>query len=461
MEITSSKVINFYNNNPQYDINKVNEWFIDLIENMEITNSLTEDKEVNFIRSYISSIDSKLSKLSNGHNETNEMVRLMQSSIHEQRQIYIDKLQNLFHEHNDKTNINQDFFSLVKETNENYLNRIIGQIETRLPEENRLAVENIRTMLTHKIDGDVRQMIETNSPQTIISSIEKYIIQNLSAIMEDNTHLKHIQSIHTQIDNLSRNINEIVEIQKNSTLKGKYSEEKLEQLLISTFPSANIRNCSSDSKTCDFALERSETEPIIYIENKDYSRNVPNEEIRKFIRDIEYQYNLLPQGNIHGILLSQNTGIQNKNDFQIDLHMGNILIYLHNVEYDSIKIKTAINIIDHLSRCLESINKNSIDGEIISNEMLSEINQEYLKMIENKRIIIDNYRKFSKEHIQQIETIEMNKLSTILHMKFSNIEHTIYRCDICGTYETRNKRSLTSHKVSCKKKHSKKNELDL
>ena len=148
------------------------------------------------------------------------------------------------------------------------------------------------------------------------------------------------QFVSQSVCDIQKYLESVIDIQKNSTLKGKESEDKLESLLVSNFPSANVKNTSGEPKSCDFLLERHNKIQIM-IENKDYKSNVPNDEIRKFIRDVEYQ-------SKHAIILSQNTGIQNKENFQIDIHMGNILVYVHHVKYDITKINIAINLIDHL-----------------------------------------------------------------------------------------------------------------
>ena len=76
------------------------------------------------------------------------------------------------------------------------------------------------------------------------------------------------------------------------------------------------------------------------IENKDWGKNVVQEEVKKFIHDIETQ-------NCSGVFLSQNYGIANKENFEINIHDGNVLIYVHEANNDPEKIKLAIDIIDH------------------------------------------------------------------------------------------------------------------
>lgn len=88
--------------------------------------------------------------------------------------------------------------------------------------------------------------------------------------------------------------------------------------------------------------------PAILFENKNYDRNVGQEEVRKFLRDIEIQ-------NCSGIMLAQHYGITNKSNYEIELHDNNVLVYLHNVEYNADKIKAAVDIIDHFKSCLNEL----------------------------------------------------------------------------------------------------------
>ena len=116
--------------------------------------------------------------------------------------------------------------------------------------------------------------------------------------------------------------------------------------MICAFPHGNIKNQSGIAQSCDFILTRQD-KPDILFENKDYINNVPHEEIKKFIRDIEYQ-------NKHGIMLSQHSGITQKQDYQIDIHGGNIMVFVHFVKYDESKLRVAVNLIDHLDGVLKA-----------------------------------------------------------------------------------------------------------
>jgi len=87
---------------------------------------------------------------------------------------------------------------------------------------------------------------------------------------------------------------------------------------------------------------------------------VKREETDKFLRDIE-------NTNYNGIFLSQTSEIVNKTNYQIDIHNNNILIYIHNVDYDQNKINIAINLMDLLS---DKIKKEDLKDIKILNDTL-------------------------------------------------------------------------------------------
>ena len=178
-------------------------------------------------------------------------------------------------------------------------------------------------------------------------------------------------------------------------------------------------------------------------ENKDYQTNVPNEEIKKFIRDVEYQ-------SKHGVMISQHSGIQNKHDFQIDIHVNYIMVFVHFGKYDESKVRMAVNLIDHLDEVLQKQNHGQGDTKI-SMEQLSTINKEYLHFIGQKKQLMETYKKQHKDHMKQLEDFEMPHLTLLLNSVFTNVDQLSFKCEICGVFNAKNKRALITHQNKCKK----------
>lgn len=145
----------------------------------------------------------------------------------------------------------------------------------------------------------------------------------------------------------------------------------------SIYQTADIRDTTGVKSSGDFIMERPDR-PTILFENKDYKQNINKEEIAKFIIDVDNQ-------NTHGIFLSQYSGITFKQNYQIDIHKGKILVYVQNCEYSIDKIRIAVDIIDNLSVKIEDLTQDD-DTNSISKELLDSINEEYQKCISQKKL---------------------------------------------------------------------------
>ena len=226
-----------------------------------------------------------------------------------------------------------------------------------------------------------------------------------------------------------------------STTKGKLGETKLELVLSEMYPSASIKNTAGLTACGDFIVERKERNKIL-IDTKDYETVVPIKEVEKILRDIEENY-------CHGILISQNSGIAQKEDFEINIHHNNIIVFIHHGNYDSEKIRLAVNIIDHLEPFISS--KQSEESEAISSETLFFINKEYQELVSQKLNLIHNIKKQQQDIIAQIQKLDLPMLTSYLNQKFANTGKTAFHCDICNAFAGKNAKSLAAHQRKCQK----------
>ena len=214
-------------------------------------------------------------------------------------------------------------------------------------------------------------------------------------------------NILSNVKELSKDILFLKTHQTNSTFQFNkdYVNEKLYNLLTKLYPMGEIINCS---KHGDIMIKRHQKKTILF-ENKYYSTNVQKYEVLKFIRDCDEQ-------NCSGILLSQNTGICTKDNFQIDIQNNNVLIYIHNCNYDEYKIQSCVSLIDHLTDILSRI-KNDTNNNIVSDELLLDINQEFQHFINQKDTLINFIKETNKEIFNQINNIELPCLYNFLSTK--------------------------------------------
>ena len=337
---------------------------------------------------------------------------------------------------------------LISDSQDKYLN----QVNLTLQHFQRSLSDEINSLVKNDDDNTIKHFIASFDSkcssmfQTVqtpiyafLTASEKRIQSNLETI-KDNT-LSNQSKNSATMDELSTYLKKF----NNSSYKGSQGESELENILTQMFPSAEIIN-SSSSKACgDFMLKR-DNKPNIMLENKVYENNVKYEEIDKFIRDVD-------ELRCHAIFLSQSSGITRKKNYQVDIHKGCILVYIHNVRYSQDKIQMAVDMIDQLSERIQELDSEEEHENIISKSVLDEINQEYIEFNRQKDDIILNAKDFQKKLLVQLENLRLNTLSKYLSNKYANSQKTGYTCEFCSLYTAQTKKSLSAHVRACKKQH--------
>jgi len=248
-------------------------------------------------------------------------------------------------------------------------------------------------------------------------------------------------------------LDQYIELQTttNSSRKGNLSEGKLENVLNKCFPSSTIENTSKTGQSGDFLVKYKSSifenahadcdgYISIMIENKNYKGNVPEEEVKKFIDDVKTTNN-------HGIFLSQTSGIATKNNYDIDFEGKNVLIYVHNVEYDENIIISAVKLLEAI---LSKINLKN-PGQNIPEDKINAVRREIIEFFEIKNGLIQDSNTI-------IDSIKRNLVANIERLKFPNLSAMVnvasstksgdHACEFCGlTFHS--KQALGGHK----KKH--------
>lgn len=275
-----------------------------------------------------------------------------------------------------------------------------------------------------KVSKDLSEYLRTNSPPTIINQITPPVVPNQPpTIIQRN-----------QINNIISRIFPTSEISKiHKTMN---------------------HNILSPVTNHIYLMKRANN-PKIMFESKTGETNVATEEITMFI-------DLMKQHHTHGVLISHNSGFFSKPNFHIENHDGYLLVYIHFVEYNPDKIKSAVDIIDQLSSKIKQYmgtNRNVSGGEneqceFIDKNMLDEINKEYQLFVSQKEIIIQNVRESQRKLVSQIEEFQFPSLDKYLSSKFTTpMPKNGHRCDLCKIFNANNLKALAAHKRGCIRKN--------
>ena len=282
-------------------------------------------------------------------------------------------------------------------------------------------------------------LLETSNKPLLqtLHSTEERINGSLSEVKEKSI-LQHENTIE-----MKQSLHDHILQSKTSSKKGDISEHKLLPILSQIFPVEEILHTGGGKQAhcCDYTIVRKTTKNIL-VENKDYNVNIGPDNIKKFIDDIE-------RNNCHGIFLSQQTGISGKPNYKIDIHKNNVLVYLHNVNYDQYKIRAAVDMIDQMYERLSEID---MDENTISKDDLDTINVEFNNFVGEKENLIRMVNDFQKRMTTSIKQLNLSCLEKYLNNKFAHMKVFDFQCDICGKgWDTR--RALAAHRKGCLKSH--------
>lgn len=469
----SKKVFDFYKEHPNIDFLVMNEIFTDImIKLYQDMNSSLNNNVAHQLLSTIQGLQTQLSLVSENVNKIQADTLInFSTKFSDFRREYIEDVKMIL-----SNNTTEKITPLIKEYNGILLDKTFIMINDIVPKNNENLTKQIQDSMKQfhsSISEDTNKLLNStlnqksfddflysldgkftttlsNSQQiinSIITSSEQRLDTRIGEIKTSTEN--HIHDIKTQTasnqvtqQSLYTDVNELLKKMDVSSSKGKCSENILFNILHSLYPSAQIDLVGEQKETGDIMLIR-KNKPTILIENKNWNKNVVQEEIKKFIRDIDIQ-------KCCGLFLSQNHGIANKENFEINVHNSNVLLYVHEVNNDAEKIKIAIDIIDNFKIKLDELVVSDDAGYNIDKDVLDDINKEYQMFATQKLVQLKTVKDFSQKMIKQIEDLQIPSLDGYLSTRYA-FSSSKYICDDCE-YVAKNQQAMSAHKRACKLK---------
>jgi hypothetical protein len=498
IEITNTKIINFYETHKEIDIERMNLFLIDLYNNFmsELTGPITkslsyeiltkltmQSKEIEQFKNDLNSIlksDIDIYKHNNEIYQRNNEIRytsvlsevtslkditlklnndITNNVLTKMYDIQNSLLENIkLTTNNTSITSSQKIIENIEKENIKLISSTSSLLSTLIPESQNKYYENhknyIKTLETdiknniHEIKKEISidkmELLLKSHYSNFIEKVQNNILQYINSseerIKKDLTLIKE-SDIKTKLEqeNINQNLQKLINNNSNSSIKGKISENQLYNLINNIYPSGTITNTCNETSMGDILLQRKNKTDII-LENKNYEIVVPTREVDKFIYDCKKQ-------NKCGIMISQKSGISMKYNYEIDIYDDIILIYIHNMNYNSEHIIVACDIIDNLYEKLILIKKN-IGTINIDEETLIKINDEYQIFINNQQILINQLQEQTKNNILLIKKLELPNITSLLLTKFT-VKNNKYKCKDCD-YIAFSNRGLCNHRRTCK-----------
>ena len=445
----SAKVWAFYHEHPEIDFEKMNIMFTDILASiMQSTNPVNNSNITSQILNGLANIQSQLTS------QQSEYSKLLFLKLTEFKKEYIDDLKMIL-----SSNIADKIAPLIKESNGSILDKTQLLLSELVPKNNenlsRQINDNIKSFCS-SITAEISKTSNTGDEPLSQSSLDSFIknidtkfsnvIDSTRKIVDSNKDatLSQLSSISSSQIALQSEVKDVLKKMENSSSKGKMSENIVLNILRGLFPSAEVEYVGSQKESGDIMIHRKDRQKIL-VENKCYeSRQVTSDQVKKFIHDVDIQ-------NCSGLFLSQEGGIVNKDNFEINIHNRNVLLYIHNVNYDPEIIKIAIDIIDSFKTKLDEVTLT--DDYPISKDTLEEINKEYQLFVEQKLNQLKMVKEFSQKMIKNIEDLQLPCLEKMLSSRFGYITSGKFVCEKCN-FIGKNPLALSVHKRTCDKTNS-------
>lgn len=463
MSVKNKDVWEFYNKHPNINFEEMNLILVDILEqifestNPSLTTSIASQliDNMKVLQTQVSNVTDMFSK------SQQDMNNIFSLKFMEFKKDYIEDLKMIL-----SNNTSDKIAPIIKECTDTLLDKTKIMMSDVIPKNNDMiskhiekSFETLQASIRDDTDSLIKSTINKNTLDNFVTSIEdklsktilnsQNIFNSIITSSENRleTRLSEIKDIsksnNSSQHELQSNISDLLRKMENSSSKGKISENILYNILLSLYPTAQIDFVGTTKETGDIILTRKE-KPTILFENKNYDKNVVQDEVKKFLRDIEHQ-------NCSGIMLAQHYGITNKDNYEIELHNNNVLVYLHKVEYDADKIKSAVDIIDHFKSTLQNSDAMIGDTLTINKETLDEINKEYQLFATNKLSHIKTIKDYNQKLLSQIDEFKLPNLEQYLSKLYASSASKNDVCEYCN-YVAKNPRALIAHHRGCLQK---------
>jgi hypothetical protein len=462
LTIDNKEVFEFYKNN-SLNFEEMNVLFYKILKNI-ITSTDKSFNQTMAVKLFenISILNHKMSAIENSVNTNQQDISsLLNNKFNDYRKECMEDLKLILNSNNV-----EHITPLIRETNANLIDKTTLIINELLPKNQELVSRDIDSnfkLLQSTILNETNKFLSSSLDKRTIEDFLNKINMNMS--QAHNTLTTLISSSETRIENklgvndgkmnemrtifsdnnhsqkqLQNSVTEMMKKFEKGIGKGTISENITYNILYSLFPCAQIDYVGDVKEMCDILFMRKGM-PKILIENKDHnSCNVPKKDIDKFIRDCGLQ-------NCCGIMFAQNSGIVNKDNYEISIDNGNVLLYVNNVNFEVDKIKTAIDIVEQFKINLDKINIKNDNKYVIEHEILEEINKEFNNYSQKKHSLLKLMRDCNEKMCLSVNELTMPCIEKFLSNNFATSSSQSEKvCKYCEKYIPK---SMSSHHRYC------------
>jgi hypothetical protein len=439
LHITDERILSFYDAHPGIDFQAVNLLFVELFEKLDLncrdggiqsqllTNLFNMKEEMTSLKDFVSS------------NHTDVSTKALDKF----KEDYLSEIHNIV-----ETNTHSHIAPLLEKNNCFLMEKTSSLIREILPNNHGL-ITNILQEFATNINNDTQQLIKSSDHTSLRDFINNFEMKSSMMMQpiysyisasEERTNMNIKDGQLKLITEVADTLNRMKESQTAQT----HIDKQLTTVLTKLYSSSEVQTKNSAGGL--IVLKR-QGRPNILIENRDIETNVTAEEVHSFTMAVD-------EHNANGIFLSQQSGISTKKNYQIEIHNNNILVYVHQSQYNTSRIEAAVDIIDQLSSKIRQFKHCGGDDCMVPKEIMDAINNEYQMFLSQKNAVIEVFKESQKKVLAQVDEIRFPALDKYLSSKYSApIQKSGLKCDLCKSFSANNLKALAAHKRGCIRKH--------
>jgi hypothetical protein len=468
--ITNPRIIKFYESNPTIQIEEINLLFVDIFEKVlsDMNGTMTTKIQNNLLKTITENTrqldDLKTTVISmkesmtttNADTQTNILSK-MQDIITE----YIDDLNEVI-----STNTYEKVVPLIEQNNNSMIdktNLLLNDIMPKYQTQSSTQITTIMNSFHKSISEDTQQLFKSIDNQSIkefinnfemkcnfmLQNVQQPIVMIISACEERinssiNTFKADAQNMNST---LMSEFRDIISTSCKTNMAIQQKNLSFTTILAKMYNSAEIKSVHPTIGPNYILLKRMR-KPTILIAHFDNEANISVEEINIFMQ-------LIDEHNYNGIVISQQSGISNKNNYQIDMHNNNVVLFVHNAEHSYNKIGLAVEVVDSFAIKLRHFVSIGNEDSSIPKDIMDSINNEYQLFISQKVAVIDMFKESQKKILSQIDEIRFPILDKFLSTRYSApIQKPGLKCELCKSFTANNLKALAAHKRGCVRKNT-------
>lgn len=435
------RIVKFYHDNPSMNFEAVNLIFIDLFDKLlhdpdSVMNSTIHGQVLNLLNNLNESMSSLSSDIANN----------IYGKMCDIKRDYMEDVKNII-----QNNTSEKVRPLLEKNNTMLIEKTSNILNEIIPRSNHELCNRVKEYHKSIVDDTNHLVNNTDS-----ASIKEFIVnfENKTTSILQNIQQPIYSFIASSEDRIQNNIKALKD---NSVYKNGGGvvgavgggDDSIIRFLSQQYSTADISVLNNSANSVMYMLKRQYKQNLlIYSVHSDV--NISADEIKQFLQFVD-------EYRCHGVFVSQKSGIASKSNYQIDIHNGFVLTYIHNVSESFSKMNVAIDVIDNLSAKIKLFthgnNSNNADNSI-PKDVLEEINRDFQSFVAQKEIIINIMKENHKKLLSIMDDFKFSALDKYLSSKFimSNAKVGL-KCDLCKQFNAHNLKALAAHKRGCIRKN--------